>query len=768
MFQAKGMPAGALPELYNINNKETVAQIHRAYLESGCDIIKTNTFGANPLKLCDEGITVCEVVKNAVSVARAEADAFGKWVALDIGPTGKLLAPMGTLPFEKAVEAFKETVRAGKDYCDLILIETMSDIYEAKAALLAAKEESELPVFVTLSFDERGRLLTGADIKTAVGVLEGLGADAIGLNCGLGPAQMLKLVREFSEYSSLPIIANPNAGLPVSENGKTVFKVEPEEFAEDMKKMIELGVCVAGGCCGTTPAHIKRTVELCRNFPVKMPGPKSHTYITSYSHAVDISSDYPVIIGERINPTGKKRLKQALIEKDISYILNEAVSQIDAGAHILDVNAGLNEINQPEMMETLIYEIQSVTDTPLQIDSSDIETLERGMRIYNGKPMINSVNGKEESMKAVFPLIKKYGGVVVALCLDDDGIPETAEGRIRIAEKILSRAKEYGIDKKDIVFDPLALTVSTGAENGNVTLEALRGIRDNLGSGTVLGVSNISFGLPSREKINSTFYAMALLNGLSAGIVNPLSEAMTDTYYSYLALTGKDENCTLYTEKYALAAKQETTNAAASHSLSDCILKGLKEESSSATEILLKEKAPLEIINEYLVPALDEAGKRFEEKKLFLPQLLMSAEAAKSAFSVIKNYMADNGLAGESKGKILLATVKGDIHDIGKNIVRVLLENYGYEVIDLGKDVSHEKILEETQKSGIKLVGLSALMTTTVDSMEEAIKLLKANCNCLIMVGGAVLTKEYAERIGADFYAKDAMEAVRYANKIFQ
>ena len=766
LLQEKGMPAGALPELLNITAPEMIFEIHSDYVKSGADIIKTNTFGANELKLSGSGKEVEEIVSAAVKIAK-KAAAGKAYTALDIGPSGKLLAPTGDLPFEKAVEIFKRMIRAGKG-TDIILIETMSDIYEAKAALIAAKEESSLPVAVTLSFDERGRLLTGADIKTCVGVLEGLGADAVGMNCGFGPDRMEKLLPEFVKYSSLPIIANPNAGLPAKINGKTVFDVSPDEFATDMERMINAGVCIAGGCCGTTPAHIKKMVDKCKSIRVKTPEKKNFCYVTSYSHATDISFERPVIIGERINPTGKKRLKQALIENDTGYILNEALSQADAGADILDVNTGINEIDQKEVLPKVISEIQSVTDLPLQIDTSDIPSMERALRVYNGKAMINSVNGKKESMDAVFPLVKKYGGVVVALCLDESGIPETAEGRFEIAKNILKEAKKYGISENDIVFDPLAMTISTDSENANTTLKTLSLIRNKLKANTVLGVSNISFGLPAREKINSTFFALALNSGLSAGIINPLSDAMTSVYDSYLALSGKDKSCEKYTLKYSSEKAEKAVSQTGETSLYDAVLKGLREPAAELAKKALETEKPLDIIDKTLIPALNTAGERFEKKTLFLPQLLMCAEAAKSAFDVLKVYIAEKGLKEASKGKIILATVKGDIHDIGKNIVKVLLENYGYDVIDLGKDVDYGIIAERAVKEKIKLVGLSALMTTTVDNMETTIKLLKEKCDCRIVVGGAVLNKEYAKSIGADCYAKDAMETVRYANLIFE
>ena len=649
----------------------------------------------------------------------------------------------------------------------MIHIETMSDTYELKAAVLAAKENTKLPVFATVIFDEKGKLLTGGDVASVVTLLEGLRVDAIGMNCGLGPKQMLPLLREMRKYTSLPIIVKPNAGLPKQKDGETYYDVDPDEFAENLAEMVKEGACVIGGCCGTTPEHIAKMIEKCRGMEVLTPEKKSKTLVSSYGKTVEIG-EKPVIIGERINPTGKKLMKQALKEHDMDYLLKEAITQQDKGAHILDVNVGLPDIDEREMMQEAVTEIQSVTNLPLQIDTADPVTLESAMRIYNGKPMINSVNGKQESMDQVFPLIKKYGGVVVGLTLDENGIPETAEGRLEIAKKIIDEASKYGIDKKDIVIDVLAMTISSDPDGARTTLDALEMVRKECGVCTVLGVSNISFGLPNRPVINSNFYTMAMQRGLNAGIINPSSEEMMKSYYSYCALMNYDNNCENYIAQYADKSKTVlTVKTADKISLKYAVEHGLKEEAANAAKILIAEKAALDIINEDLIPALDVVGKGFEQGTIFLPQLLMSAEAAKNAFTVLKENMKNLEAENNDKEKIILATVKGDIHDIGKNIVKVLLENYGYEVIDLGKDVDPEKIVDTVISTGAKLVGLSALMTTTVVSMEETIRLLReSEADCKVMVGGAVLNQEYADMIGADFYGKDAMQSVYYAQKI--
>ncbi len=776
LLQERGLKPGELPETWNIEHTEEIFDIHRQYFEAGSDIVLANTFGANALKFHSDEYELEDIVTAAVVSAKEGAN-FGVhdgrevYVALDVGPTGKLLKPMGDLSFEDAYAVFAETMRYGEEAgADLIHIETMSDTYEVKAAVLAAKENTKLPVFVTMIFDENGKLLTGGDVPGVVAMLEGLRVDALGMNCGLGPKQMLPVLKEVMKYTSLPVIVKPNAGLPKQKDGVAYYDVEPEDFAKTMKEIALLGGCVIGGCCGTTPEHIRAMADSCRGIEVIPPVKKHMTVVSSYGRAVEIG-DKPVIIGERINPTGKKRLKQALKDHDLDYILKEAITQQDHGAHILDVNVGLPDIDETAVMAEAVREIQSVTSLPLQIDTVSGEAMEAAMRIYNGKPMINSVNGKQESMKQVFPLIQKYGGVAVGLTIDEDGIPDTAEGRLRIAEKIIAEAAKYGIDQKDIVIDVLAMTISSDANGAKTTLEALKLVRENCGVRTVLGVSNISFGLPFRPAVNANFYTMAMQNGLSAGIVNPCSEDMMRSYDAFCALMGYDENFAHYIERYAVRDQEETSGSAMDASgmtLAAAIEKGLKEEARLITERLTGELEPLDIINRELVPALDQVGKGFEQGTVFLPQLLMSADAAKNAFAVIKERFAGENALKEGREKIILATVKGDIHDIGKNIVKVLLENYSFEVIDLGKDVPPEQIVQKAVEEDVKLVGLSALMTTTVAGMEETIKLLKEQkADCSVMVGGAVLNQEYADMIGADFYGKDAMQSVYYAQKLF-
>lgn len=755
MLQSMGLAAGELPELMNINEPQKVLAVHTAYAQAGSEYITTNTFGANRLKIKDPEA----VIRAAVSLAKST----GKKVALDIGPTGKLLKPMGELDFEDAVDIFAQMIKAGRDGSDIVLIETMSDTYEIKAAVLAAKENCDLPVFVTMIFDDNGRLLTGADIKTAVALLEGLGVDALGFNCGLGPAETLPLIEEIRKWTSLPIIVQPNAGLPESVNGKTVYNVSPEDFAREMEKAAQTGVSYLGGCCGTTPEHIEKMIKLCTRVPANVPEKKSRTFVSSYSKTVELGGK-PVIIGERINPTGKKLFKEALRRNDIEYIIKEGLAQTDAGAHILDVNVGLPEIDEVKMMESAIKSLQSVIPAPLQIDTSNIAALERALRLYNGKAMINSVNGKADNMKAVFPLAKKYGGVVVCLCLDENGIPQSAAGRIKIAEKIINTAAQYGIDKKDLIVDALTMTISTDSSNGAETLKAVEYIRRTLGVNTVLGVSNISFGLPKRDAVNTAFFTLALQSGLSAGIINPNSQSMMNAYYSFNALSGLDDNCAEYINSVTVP---EQSAPAGKTTLKTAIVKGMKEDAAACAAELLKSNDSLDIINSHIIPALDEVGEGFEKNRVFLPQLLMSADSAKAAFDVIKQKLALSGKETNNGEKIVLATVHGDIHDIGKNIVKVLLSNYGFDVIDLGKDVPEEDVLNAVRESGARLVGLSALMTTTVPAMERTIELLHSNTDAKIIVGGAVLTQSYADMIHADWYAKDAMETVRLAQAFF-
>lgn len=810
LLQERGLKQGELPETWNLKKPEELIRIHREYLEAGADIVLANTFGANRFKYDNLDEIIAAGIANAKTAVRESGEKA--YVALDMGPTGKLLKPMGTLDFEEAVSVYAEVVRAGeKAGADLILIETMSDTYELKAAVLAAKENSSLPVMATVVFDEGHKLLTGASPENVVALLEGLRVDALGINCGLGPKQMKPIFERLARFASVPLIIMPNAGLPRVENGRTVYDVDPAEFAEDMAEIIAMGAWFAGGCCGTTPAHIRALTEKCRDFVPKALTKKDDTIVTSYSKAVFLGGK-PAIIGERINPTGKSKFKQALRDNNMEYILEEGVKQADAGADILDVNVGLPEIDEVAMMKQTVYELQGILPLPLQIDTTNAEAMEAAMRIYNGKPMINSVNGKEEVMKEIFPLVRKYGGVVVGLTLDEAGIPTTAEGRLAIAEKIYRTAESYGIERKNIVIDALTMTMSTDDTSAGTTLEVVKKIKEQ-GGRTVLGVSNISFGLPHREILNAAFFSMAMSAGLSAGIINPNVASMRQAYDTYCVLGGFDSQCMNYIEKYAAlqtvttlapvgaAGGNGTTagtvnsmegntaaaggNGAAGSStgagaaggngtagsmpaLQNAIVKGLKEQAYRGTkEALASGRDTMDVINGELIPALDVVGQAFEKGTMFLPQLLMSAEAAKAGFAAIKEYVESTGTRQEKKGTVVIATVKGDIHDIGKNIVKVLLENYGFDVIDLGKDVPPEAVVEAVQQSGARLVGLSALMTTTVASMEETIKQLREKVpGCKVMVGGAVLTPEYADMIGADYYAKDAMQSVHYAEKI--
>ena len=766
LLQERGLKPGELPETWNLIRPEAVIDIHKAYLEAGADIILANTFGANSLKYKDD---LEEIVTAGVANARRAVAECGRkaFVALDMGPTGKLLKPMGTLDFEEAVNLYKQVAAIGqKAGADLIVIETMSDTYELKAAVLGAKEASNLPIMATVVFGESGNMLTGATPEAVVALLEGLRVDVIGMNCSLGPKQMKPIFERMAAVASVPLVISPNAGLPRTENGHTVYDITADEFAEYMAELIDMGAWIVGGCCGTTPAHIRSTVDKCRDMEPGMLTDKKLTFVSSYSHSV-VLGEKPVIIGERINPTGKSKFKQALREHNIDYILDEAEEQIDAGAHILDVNVGLPEIDEVQMMKEVVYELQSLFDTPLQIDTSNIAAMEQAMRIYNGKPMINSVNGKAEVMEQVFGLVQKYGGTVVGLTLDEGGIPDTAEGRLAIAEKIYQTAEQYGIPRKDIVMDALAMTVSTNEKSARTTLDTVKEIHRQ-GGRTVLGVSNISFGLPQRELINSAFFTMALQTGLSAGIINPKSAAMMQAYDAFLVLSGLDKQCARYVGKYsgAVPVAAPVREAVAHTDLQNCVIKGFRDQSAKAVRELLSEKAALDIVNDDLIPALNVVGEAFEKGTMFLPQLLMSAEAAKAGFEVIKDHMQKSGETQQKKAKFVLATVKGDIHDIGKNIVKVLLENYAYEVIDLGKDVSAEAVVEAVVAHHAPMAGLSALMTTTVESMEETVRLLHEKAPwCKVAVGGAVLTQEYAEQIGADFYAKDAMQTVHFAEK---
>ena len=769
LLQAKGLGAGERPESWNLTIPEIIRDIHLDYLNAGSNIISANTFGANCLKLDNYKEVIAAAIRNARdAISLFEGDKGRCFVAFDMGPTGKMLEPLGDLSFEDAVEIFRRSAfEAEKNKADLIIIETMNDSYETKAAVLGAREGSSLPIFVSNVFDERGKLMTGADAKAMIALLESLGVDAIGMNCSLGPKQMLPVIKEYLEYSSLPVMVSPNAGLPRSENGKTVFDVDAEEFSDIMAEIAQMGVSILGGCCGTTPEYIRKTVEKTKGITFRKTEKKDFTFVSSYTHAVEIGNE-PVLIGERINPTGKSKFKEALRRGDIDYIVSEGVKQQEKGVHILDVNVGLPEIDEDKMLCDSVKALQAVLDLPLQLDSVKASSLEKAMRLYNGKPLINSVNGKKESLKEILPLVKRYGGVLIALTIDESGIPDTARGRLEIARKIVLECERQGIDRKDIIVDPLAMAVSSDRRSGNVTLESVELIRRELGVKVSLGVSNISFGLPQRDVVNSFFFSLALERGLDCAIMNPNSVPMMQAYHSFRALKGIDEGCGDYiafsAENEVTSVKREAEKQTESgDGLIYAIVKGMREPAYERAKALLEETEPMTVINEKIIPALDEVGKGFEEKRVYLPQLLMSAEAASRAFEAVKAKMGDS--KQESKGKIVLATVKGDIHDIGKNIVKVLLENYGFEVIDLGKDVAPERVLEAVKEHKCSLVGLSALMTTTVEYMKATVELLKKEApEVKTIVGGAVLTREYAEMIGATCYAKDAMDTVRLAS----
>lgn len=767
MLQRYGIKSGELPESYNITHPEIIESIHKSYIDAGADIITTNTFGANSQKLKAYNYTPKEIITEGIKIARKSAG--NKYVALDIGPIGQLMEPCGTLTFEKAYELFAEQVILGSaSGADLILIETMSDLYEAKAAILAAKENCSLPVICTMTFQSDGRTLTGTDAVTMVNVLQGLNADAVGINCSLGPEEMLPLVNTILEYSKIPVIVQPNAGLPKVNGGETLFSVEIDEFTKYVKLMAESGVTIIGGCCGTNPNYIRSVKAALSDIKTSKRKFKETTCVTSNLQSVFIGNGIK-IIGERINPTGKKKIKEALRSNNLSQLLLEGINQRDAGADILDVNVGLPEINEMEIMKLTIRKLQSVIDLPLQIDSAKPDVLEAAARIYNGKPLINSVSGKDKSMKEVFPIVKKYGACVIGLTLDDSGIPEKAEDRLKIAEKIIKTAKSYGIDKNDIIIDCLVLTASAQQEEVKETIKAVSLVKEKLGVKTALGISNVSFGLPKRELLNRVFLSSALTAGLDLPILNPLSEVMMETVKSFNVLWNYDKQAKEFISTYSNAINSvQSAPASLNLDLGSIIISGMKDLAAAKTEEMLSEISSMEIVDKYLIPSLNIVGKKYESGEIFLPQLIQSAETVKKSFEVIKSKMTNIKEEKISKGKILLATVYGDIHDIGKNIVKVLLENYCFEVIDMGKDVPAEDILKKVKEEDIKLVGLSALMTTTVKNMEDTIKLLRDNnADCKVMVGGAVLTESYAKMIDADFYAKDARQGVKIALDYF-
>ena len=778
MLQAYGLEPGEPPALLAVTNPELITSIHRQYVEAGADILYANTFGTNRYKLEGYGYSPGQIIDSAIKAARA-ACKEDTLVALDVDPLGELLEPMGTLTFEEAYDAFCEVVKQGEaSGADLIVIETMTDLYEVKAAVLAAKEQTNLPVMVSMTFEETGRTFTGTSIECMTAVLEGLGVDAVGINCSLGPVEIFPLAEKMCQLTDLPVFVKPNAGLPDPRTG--AYTIGPEEFARAMAEYRHLGIAMAGGCCGTTPDYIARMKAVFAGMERKQRTPSAReSCVCSATNCAAI--DHVTVIGERINPTGKKRLKQALIEEDYDYLLSQAVQQADAGAQVLDVNVGIPDIEEARVLPAVVKKIQAVTDLPLQIDSSDPAAIEAALRVYNGKAIVNSVNGEEKSLSSILPVVKKYGAAVVGLTLDENGIPSKAEDRLAIAERILKRAMDLGIPKKDVFIDCLTLTASAQQAEVKETLKAVRMVKEELGLHTVLGVSNISFGLPCRPLVNRTFLALAMENGLDLPIINPNDEDMMGTIFAFEMLHNRDENAQNFIERYRdvslgtmtrgnddsgtpSGGKPEGTENELFHALE----KGMKGETVHAVQKLLETKDEMAVVNDYLIPALDKVGQGFEKGTIFLPQMMQAATAAQGGFEVIKERLAANGKAGVSKGQVVIATVKGDIHDIGKNIVKVIMENYGFEMIDLGRDVPAETIVNTVVEKNIQLVGLSALMTTTLKSMEETIAAVRAAApDCKFLVGGAVLTPDYAEKIGADYYCKDAMKSVEAAKEVF-
>ncbi len=781
-LQKTGLKDGEAPEELNIINKELIEEIHLKYLNAGCDILTTNTFGANRLKMTEAKLDVEIVITEAVNCAKNAIKTHNngdKYIALDLGPIGQLVEPVGNLKFDDAYEIYKEQILIGeKAGCDLLLFETQLDIYELKAGILAAKENTDLPIFCTMTFDDSGRTVTGTDVESMVTFLNDFGVDVIGLNCSFGPNEMVPLIKEVLKYSKLPVMVQPNAGLPKIQKSITVYDFRADEFVDIMEEMTDMGVRILGGCCGTDDEYILKLVERIKNKKIKEIKVNSKTVISSNSQTVVIGEDIKVI-GERLNPTGKKRLKHALKTGDIDYVLKEGIKQVDQRADILDINVGLPELNEPEVMVKVIKEVQSILSVPLQIDSANVEALEKGARYYNGKALINSVNGKEESLNEILPIAKKYGCCVLGLTLDDTGIPKEAKKRYEIAKKIVDRAVEIGIPKENVLIDCLVLTASAQQKEVNETLKAVKLVKENLGVKTVLGVSNVSFGLPNRDLINRTFLAMAINSGLDAPIMNPGSDSMMSIVDAANVLLANDVNSEKYIELYSnikitdnvqnknsdIINKNDDGNK---DDLREMILKGLQNEVVDLTIELLKEKDPLEIINNEIIPALDIAGERYEKQEIFLPQLIKSAETVNKAFDILKTRILESSDETIDKGTIVLATVKNDIHDIGKNIVKVIVQSYGYNVVDLGKDVDPKKVVEAMIENDIKIVGLSALMTTTVKTMEDTIKLIKKNIpDATILVGGAVLNKEYSDMIGATYYCRSAKDTVEKVKKFY-
>ena len=774
MLQKEGLPIGDNPEIFGIKNPHKLLKIHKKYLEAGSNVLTTNTFGCNELKVNKLGYTVEEVIDRAVSIAKQAIEESDKskprFVALDIGPIGEMLEPMGTLSFDRAYEIFKrQAIQGEKSGADLIIIETMMDLYEAKAAVLAAKENTNLPVICTMTFDENGRSFTGCLPEAMVATIEGLGVDALGVNCSLGPKQLLPIVKTITELANVPVIVQANAGLPVIKEGQAVYEMNDEEFFQGVKDFVDLGVSIIGGCCGTNETFIKKISDNIDKLQKKEPKRRKSTIVCSAVKYIDIQG--PTIVGERLNPTGRKPLIDAYVSGNNDYVINLALEQSNEGSEILNVNVGVPDLDEERAMKRVIKGIQEVVDVPLQLDSSNVKALEAGLRYYNGRTIVNSVNGKEKSLETILPIVKKYGACVVGLTLDENGIPSTAEGRFNIAKKIVERAEQYGIKRQDIFIDCLSLTVSAQQDEAMETIKAIKMVKENLGCKTILGVSNISFGIPNRQALNNTYLNLALGAGLDLAIINTEDRTMVESIDAYKVISNMDKGCLDYIEKFKFVSNDNKTKERKNYdnlTLEDVIERGLKEEAKDLTLKILESHDEHFVLDKVLIPALDVVGTKYDKGELFLPQMIQAAETVKVSLNIIKERLSKNNNTS-SKGKIIVATVQGDIHDIGKNIVKIMLENYGYEVIDLGKDVPIEEVVKRAKEENIQLIGLSALMTTTVENMKKTIKALKENnINARVFVGGAVVTEEYAQKINADYYSKDAKSAVEIAKINFK
>ena len=774
MLQKEGLPIGDNPEIFGIKNPHKLLKIHKKYLEAGSNVLTTNTFGCNELKVNKLGYTVEEVIDTAVSIAKQAIEESDKskprFVALDIGPIGEMLEPMGTLSFDRAYEIFKrQAIQGEKSGADLIIIETMMDLYEAKAAVLAAKENTNLPVICTMTFDENGRSFTGCLPEAMVATIEGLGVDALGVNCSLGPKQLLPIVKTITELANVPVIVQANAGLPVIKEGQAVYEMNDEEFFQGVKDFVDLGVSIIGGCCGTNETFIKKICDNIDKLQKKEPKRRKSTIVCSAAKYIDIQG--PTIVGERLNPTGRQPLIDAYVSGNNDYVINLALEQSNEGSEILNVNVGVPDLDEERAMKRVIKGIQEVVDVPLQLDSSNVKALEAGLRYYNGRTIVNSVNGKEKSLETILPIVKKYGACVVGLTLDENGIPSTAEGRFNIAKKIVERAEQYGIKRQDIFIDCLSLTVSAQQNEAMETIKAIKMVKENLGCKTILGVSNISFGIPNRKALNNTYLNLALGAGLDLAIINTEDRTMVESIDAYKVISNMDKGCLDYIEKFKFVSNDNKTKERKNYdnlTLEDAIERGLKEEAKDLTLKILESHDEHFVLDKVLIPALDVVGTKYDKGELFLPQMIQAAETVKVSLNIIKERLSKNNNTS-SKGKIIVATVQGDIHDIGKNIVKIMLENYGYEVIDLGKDVPIEEVVKRAKEENIQLIGLSALMTTTVENMKKTIKALKENnINARVFVGGAVVTEEYAQKINADYYSKDAKSAVEIAKINFK